>query len=54
LLRNPEQPLLVLAIQPSKSRANDQLNVTDAKIMAMLPIYNHSFASLGCILINIQ
>lgn len=51
---NPEQPLLVLAIQPSKSPANDQLNVTDAKIMPILPIHKHSFASLGCILINIQ
>ena len=53
-LRNPEQPLLVLTIQPSKSPENDQLNVTEAKIMSTLPIHKHNFASLGLILINNQ
>ena len=53
-LSNPEQPLLVLAIQPSKSPENDRLNVTDAKIMSTLPIHKHNFASLGLILINNQ
>ena len=53
-LRNPEQPLLVLTIQPSKSPEDDQLNVTEAKIMSTLPILKHNFASLGLILINNQ